>query len=246
MKITIQFLGAAQNVTGSCYLVEVLGRKILIDCGMYQEREYRDRNWLPFRFDPSSIYAVLLTHAHTDHCGLLPKLVKEGFSGPIFCTAATADIAEIVLLDSAHIQEEDAEYKRFRHKRDGRTPRHEIRPLYTSDDAEMVFPLFNSVTYGEEVDLAEGITCSFHDAGHILGSSMIRLSIEGKPPRTILFSGDIGRWDKPILEDPTLFESADYVLVESTYGTRVHEEKYDIETTLADVVNRTVEAGGTW
>ena len=142
MNTTIQFLGAAQNVTGSRYLLQTMGKNILIDCGIYQERKYRGRNWDPFPFPPSDIDSVLLTHAHLDHCGLIPKLVKEGFQGDIHCTSASAEIAKIVLLDSAHIQEEDAAFKRRRHEREKRRSKRVIVPLYTTEDAEDSLPLF--------------------------------------------------------------------------------------------------------
>ena len=216
----LRFLGAAQNVTGSCYLVEHEGRRVLVDCGLYQERNYRERNWAPFAARPESIDAVLLTHAHLDHCGLLPKLVREGFNGPIYCTPATGEITRIVLLDSARIQEEDAQSKRRRHER--------------------------KVGYGEPTTIGEGISASFHEAGHILGSAMIRLQVAGSTgeSRSIVFSGDIGQWDKPIIEDPTIFKDADYLVMESTYGDRSHEDPGEIDQLLADGVNETHQAGG--
>ena len=145
MSIKLKFLGAVQNVTGSRHLLEANGTKILVDCGLYQERQFRSRNWDPFTCPPESLDAVLLTHAHLDHCGLLPKLVKEGFKGRIYCTAATSEIAQIILLDSAHIQEEDAKYKLKRHKREGRKGPHPIEPLYTTAEAEACFPQFSTV-----------------------------------------------------------------------------------------------------
>ncbi|MBN1126334.1 MAG: MBL fold metallo-hydrolase [Sedimentisphaerales bacterium] len=245
MKIKISFLGAAKNVTGSRHLLEVDGTRILIDCGLYQERDLRDRNWEPFEVPPTSINAVLLTHAHLDHCGLLPKLAKEGFSGKVYCTDATAELAQIVLLDSAHIQEEDAAYKRKRHKREGRTPPHPVEPLYTQEDVQTCLPLFAPLNYKQPVMINDCIEVSFHDAGHILGSSIIKVKAAcNGETRTILFTGDIGRNDKPILRDPDVFTQADYVLVESTYGDRVHHSVDDIKDKLADVVNSTVEKGG--
>ncbi|MBN1351800.1 MBL fold metallo-hydrolase [candidate division KSB1 bacterium] len=241
----LAFLGAAQNVTGSKYLIEANGSRLLVDCGLYQEREYRNRNWEPFPVSPDSIDAVLLTHAHLDHCGYLPKLFHDGFKGEIYCTAATSEIAEIVLLDSAHIQEEDVEFKRNRHQREGRKGPHPLIPLYTQDDAKGCISLLTSVDYDKPVNVGKGIEASFHDAGHILGSSMIRLRVtQDGESRTILFSGDVGRWNKPILLDPTLFENADYVLVESTYGDRLHPDNEDISKLLADVINTTHRAGG--
>jgi len=245
MAIKVVFLGAAQNVTGSRFLVEADGARVLVECGLYQERDFRDRNWDPFPFPPSSIDAVLLTHAHLDHCGLLPKLVREGFGGKVFCTAATAQIAQIILLDSAHIQEEDAAYKKKRHRRAGHTPPRPVEPLYTTEDAVQVESHFAGVPYGRPTEVARGMVATFHDAGHVFGSSMITLTVDnGGRKRTILFSGDVGRKHQPILEDPTVFERADYVLVESTYGDRVHEPTENVADALADVVNMTREAGG--
>jgi metallo-beta-lactamase family protein len=193
MEMKIRFLGAAQNVTGSRTLLEVNGARILIDCGLYQERQFRDRNWEPFTVDPSTIDAVLLTHAHLDHCGLLPKLVREGFRGKIHCTTATAKISTIVLLDAAKIQVEDAEYKKKRHKREKRKGKYPEAPLYTIEDAEECLPLFAPVPYDEPVTVSKGVEVSFHDAGHILGASMIKLSVQnGGEKRLFLFSGDIG------------------------------------------------------
>jgi metallo-beta-lactamase family protein len=245
MQIKLTFLGAAQSVTGSCYLVEAGNVRFLVDCGLYQERELAERNWAPFPVSLGAIDAVLLTHAHLDHCGLLPKLVREGFRGPIYCTAATAEIAEIMLLDSANIQQEDAEFKRKRHQKARRKGPYAEVPLYTIDDAKASFPLFSPVEYGKAVSISEGIEATFYDAGHVLGSSMISVRIrQNGEGRTILFSGDIGRRGKPILRDPTLFEEADYVLVESTYGDRSLEPLEDAANKLADVINTTVKSGG--
>jgi len=245
MQTKLTFLGAAQNVTGSRYVVETNGLRLLVDCGLYQERELRARNWEPFATPPNTLDAVLLTHAHLDHCGLLPKLVREGFEGRVYCTAATSEIAQIVLLDAARIQEEDAEFKRRRHKREGRKGRYPEMPLYTEDDAKHCLPLFTTLSYQQPLEIADGIEVTYHDAGHILGSSMIRLKLNHNGnPRTIVFSGDVGRWGKPILRDPTLFEEADYVVVESTYGDRVHSDMGRIDDTLAEVVNTAEQAGG--
>jgi len=241
MHIKLNFLGATQNVTGSRYLVEANNLRFLVDCGFYQERDYRYRNWDPFHVPPDTLDAVLLTHAHLDHCGLLPKLVREGFHGRIFCTDATADIVKIMLMDSARIQEEDSAYKKKRHKRSRRKGSFPEVPLYTTDDAKACFPLLSPVRYGESVDIGNDISATFNDAGHVLGSSMILVRVnQNGETRSILFSGDVGRWNKPILRDPTLFEEADYVLVESTYGDRLHEDSETIENQLADAINSTV------
>src|SRR3990172_5630879 len=193
MPIKLTFLGAARNVTGSKYLLEANNVRLLVDCGLYQEREFLGRNWEPFPIPPSSLDAVLLTHAHLDHCGFIPKLVREGFRGRIYGTAAINEIARITLLDTARIQMEDAEFKRKRHEREGRkAPRTEI-PLYTTDDAEASFPYLSSVKYGETVRLGDGIEATFHDVGHVLGSAMIKLKVrQDNQERTIIFSGDIG------------------------------------------------------
>jgi metallo-beta-lactamase family protein len=242
---SLHFLGAARNVTGSCTLVEWEGRRLLVDCGLHQERDLRERDWKPFPVPPSSIDAVLLTHAHLDHCGLLPRLVRQGFRGPIHCTAATAEIARIVLTDSARIQEEDAEFKRRRHEEEGRSAKHGYQPLYTEADAETAAGRFAGIAFGQTLELGAGLTATFHQAGHILGSAMIRLEFSGDGrQRRVVFSGDIGRWDKPIIEDPSLFTAADAVVMESTYGDRLHEDPKRIDTLLADAVNSTRRAGG--
>ncbi len=244
-KTTLHFLGAARNVTGSRHMLEVDGTRVLVDCGLYQERQFRDRNWDPFPVPPSSINAVLLTHAHLDHCGFIPKLAKEGFHGKIFCTDATAEIAKIILLDSAHIQEEDAAYKAKRHKKEGRTGPFPEQPLYTIADVEACFPLFSTLRYKSCVSVADNIEACFFDAGHVLGSSIIKVTVsEDSQQRIILFTGDIGRPDRPIVQDPESFERADYVVVESTYGDRVHEPTEDIKDAIARAINATVEKGG--
>jgi metallo-beta-lactamase family protein len=245
LQIKLKFLGGTGNVTGSRHLLEANGKRILVDCGLYQERDLKSRNWEPFMVPPSSIDAVLLTHAHLDHCGLIPKFVREGFKGNIYATSATTDITKIILLDSAHIQEEDAAFKKRRHEKENRKGPYPEIPLYTQEDAEASFPLFSSVEYKEPVPLGEGITASFYDAGHVLGSSMIKINVRGEgESRTVLFSGDVGRWDKPILEDPSVFTEIDYVVTESTYGDRIHKESADINDSLAEVINWTWQAGG--
>ncbi len=245
MNIKLAFLGAARNVTGSRCRVEANDVRLLVDCGLYQERAFKSRNWDPFPVAPDTLDAVLLTHAHLDHSGLLPKLVREGFRGRIYCTDATAKIAQIALADSAKIQEEDAEFKRKRHEKEGRKGPYPEIPLYTTDDAKACLPLFSPVPYGKPAQIGDGIQATFHNAGHIFGSSMIKVEVkQNGQKRTLLFSGDVGRWDKPILQDPALFKEADYVLVESTYGNRVHDNSGAIGAQLADVINSTVEAGG--
>lgn len=245
MPIELTFLGAAQNVTGSQYLVKVNDLSFLVDCGLYQERELRGRNWGPFYVPPQTLDAVLLTHSHLDHCGLLPKLVREGFHRPIYCSAATAEIAEIILADSAHLQQEDADFKRRRHEREGRKGRYPEISLYTTDDAKACFRLFSSVGYEKTIEIGDGVEVTLYDAGHVLGSSMIKVGVrKNGNERTIIFSGDIGGWDKPILHNPSLFEEADYVLVESTYGDRLLESSEEAADELAEVINMTAKAGG--
>ncbi len=245
MNIKLSFLGATKNVTGSRYLLETNNTKVLIDCGLYQERDYRGRNWEPFPVDPSTINTVLLTHAHVDHCGFLPKLVYDGFSGDIFCTSATAEIAEIVLMDSAKIQFEDVKYKKKRHKRENRKGPYPHIPLYTIDDARETIKLLHKVKYHEKVEVANNIEATYYDAGHILGSAMIKIIVkDGDKKQSILFSGDIGRPDKVILHDPAVFEEADYVIMESTYGNRYHQDIRDIDDNLEEVINDTHQAGG--
>ncbi|MFC2052447.1 MBL fold metallo-hydrolase RNA specificity domain-containing protein [Chloroflexota bacterium] len=245
MQIKLSFLGGALNVTGSRYLLEVNNTRLLVDCGLYQERDLKYRNWEPFTIPPSSLDAVLLTHAHVDHCGLIPKLVRQGFQGRIYCTTATSEIAKIILLDSARLQEEDAEFKRKRHAREKRRGPFPEIPPYTTDDARASFPLFSPVSYEETVQLGDGVKVTFHDAGHVLGSSMIKITVSQQDEsRTLLFSGDVGRWDRPILRDPTVFSKVDYVVVESTYGDRIHQEPPDINDSLAEIVNSTWRAKG--
>lgn len=245
MQIKLGFYGAARNVTGSRHFVEANGVRFLVDCGLYQERFLKERNWEPFPIPPDTLDAVLLTHAHIDHCGLLPKLVREGFHGRIYCTDATADITKIMLVDSARLQEEDAQFKKKRHEKEGRQGAHPEVPLYTVKDAEACFPQFYPVPYGETLRLADGVEVVFHDAGHVLGSSMLMLNVtQNGESRNILFSGDVGRRNRPILKDPTLFDQADYVIVESTYGDRLHEDGDKIADELAEVINSTVAVGG--
>lgn len=245
MDIQIRFLGAAETVTGSRHLLEFNHSKVMVDCGLYQERDLQSRNWQDFGVEPADVNAILLTHAHLDHCGLLPKLVKEGFRGKVYCTAATAEIAQIVLADSGKIQEEDAQYKTKRHKKEGRPDAKPIEPLYTQEEAEACAPLFSPIPYRRMISIAEGIEAEFFEAGHIFGSSIIRLTVKTDgQKRTVLFTGDLGRIGKPMLKNPTVFEQADYIFVESTYGDRVHTSVEDTKKQLCEAVNNTFKAGG--
>ncbi len=242
---TLRFLGAVRQVTGSSCLLESDGARILVDCGIYQERPFLGRNWEAFPFEPGSIDAVLLTHAHMDHGGLLPKLVRDGFRGPILTTGATADLLSIMLLDSARLQEEDAAYKRKRHQREGRTAPHPEVALYTVEDATAMLPQVRPVAYDRPVEVAGGIAATFRDAGHILGSAMIEVAVPaGGAARTVVFSGDIGQWNKPLVRDPTLFARADAVVMESTYGDRAHRSPESAPEEMARIIRETAAAGG--
>jgi metallo-beta-lactamase family protein len=241
----LTFLGAAQNVTGSRHLLEVGGRRILVDCGLYQERDLLARNWDPFPVPPASIDTVLLTHAHVDHCGYLPRLVHDGFHGRIVSTPVTAEVAAIVLTDSAKLQIEDAGYKKKRHAREKRTGPHPVQPLYTLDDVAATLPLFDTVNYDTPIPIGDGITAEFRDAGHILGSASVLVAIgTGAARRTVLFSGDVGRWDKPLLNDPVAAVGADWIVMESTYGDRLHEPGSKVMERLAAVITETRRRGG--
>jgi metallo-beta-lactamase family protein len=241
----IRFLGAARQVTGSKYLLETDDRRLLVDCGLYQERPYLDRNWDRFPVPPEDIDAILLTHAHLDHCGYIPRLVADGFKGRILATAPTAELARIILLDSAHIQEEDAAFKKKRHAKEGRSGPHPEVPLYTIGDAEESLSLFEPVAYDKRIVVGRRTSVHFRDAGHILGSAMIELeSGEGAAIRRLLFSGDIGRWDNPLVRDPSTFAGADYIVMESTYGDRDHEDDAPVDELLARIIRETAGRGG--
>ncbi len=240
MKIT--FLGAARMVTGSCYLLEVNGKKILIDCGMYQgSKLIRRFNERDFAFNPRLIDAVVLTHAHIDHSGLLPKLVKQGFKGRIHCTGVTKELCEILLSDSAHIQASEAEFANRKGMRAGKP---EVLPLYTIDDAEIALKHFEPHDFNEKIELFKGLEVTFRIAGHILGSSFLEFHINenGKETR-IVFSGDVGQPGQPIIKDPSRVPMADFIITESTYGDRVHPV-YDREEELRKIVVEAVSRGG--
>jgi metallo-beta-lactamase family protein len=243
--LRIQFLGATRQVTGSCYHIEAAGVRLLVDCGLFQERAYLERNWLPFPVPPDSLDFVLLTHVHLDHSGLLPKLVREGFRGEILTTAASADLLPIVLLDSARVQEEDAAYKEKRHRKEGRRGRYPEIPLYTEAEAGRVSAHLKPAPYRRAMTLQSNFEVCFHEAGHILGSAMVELTVrENGKLTSILFSGDIGQRNKPLVRDPAIFEQADAVVMEATYGERNHQDPADVETLLTGIIKETVGAGG--
>lgn len=232
----LTFLGAAGTVTGSRFLVELDRRRVLVDAGLYQGlSDLRRRNWDPMPFPPATIEAAVLTHAHLDHCGYLPRLVKDGFTGPIVSTADTAALAEIVLRDSAHLQEEDARYA----NEAGWSKHHPALPLYDTGDVERTVQLFQPISFDEPTTLTEDVSVTLRAAGHILGSSVATLDAGD---RRVVFSGDLGRQAHPLLAPPKPPPSADAIVIESTYGDRVHPEPDpDI---LADAVRRTIGRGG--
>jgi len=235
-KAKLTFLGGAGTVTGSSYLLEVNGRKILVDCGLFQgSRKLKELNWSPLSFDPSRIDAVLLTHAHIDHVGLLPRLVRQGYAGPIFATEATCALLNLALPDSAHLQEQDALYA----KKKGYSRHKPPLPLYELSDAEATLKLLKPTKFGEPVWFPE-ITATWHPAGHILGSAIIQLEIE---KTRIVFSGDLGRFDNEIMKSPALLTQADVLLVESTYGNRIHSDG-SIEESLAIEIDYIVQSEG--
>ena len=241
----LHFLGANRQVTGSRYVLEACGRRVMIDCGLVQERQFVSRNWDAPPVDPKSIDWLVLTHAHLDHCGLTPRMVSQGFDGPIIGTEPTAELAEIIMLDSAHIHEEDAAYKKRRHEREGRTGPRPVVPLYTTADATAAVNLLEGARYNEPVKLCDQISVTFHDAGHILGSSIVELVVtEDGTTRRLIFSGDLGQWDKPLIRDPSLLDDADYIIIESTYGDRSHRDAGDVVDQLAAVINETAKRGG--
>ena len=242
MKIT--FLGATRTVTGSNYLVEAAGKKFLVDCGMWQGKaELEEENFQEFEFDPQEIDFMLLTHAHIDHSGRIPKLYNEGFRNKIYAHKATCDLCALMLPDSGHIQEMESEWKNRKRIRKGEKPRD---PLYTAEDAAKCLQIFEPVKYDEIIDITENIHARFNDAGHMLGSSIIELWVDedGKTTKTV-FTGDLGNNDIPLLSSPTMIEDADYLVMESTYGSRLHMRNDEKAEIFLDVVSETLDKEGT-
>ena len=243
----LQFIGATRTVTGSAHILHINGKTILLDCGLFQGRrsESIDRN-RTFAFDPSTIDAVILSHAHIDHAGNLPNLVKSGFSGPIFCTPATRDLCQIMLLDSAFIQERDCEFVNKRHRKQHLPP---AEPLYTVEDVPPALRLFSPVPYRTPFHVIDGVECQFFDAGHILGSASLALTLEeqkngSRTKKMLGFTGDLGRPNLPILRDPEFLGQVDALICETTYGGRYHSSVEQMPSQFAALVEKTVQRGG--
>jgi metallo-beta-lactamase family protein len=241
MDVSVQFLGGAGSVTGSRYLLHIGNFRVLLDCGLFQGlKQLRERNWHEFPVDPVTIDAVIISHAHIDHTGYLPKIVKEGFKGPIYCTEATADLMEILLLDSAHLQEEEAEYA----AKKGYSRHQKPEPLYNTEDAKAVFSLISTTPFGKRISIDSHVEVIFSDAGHLLGAAITELFIKGDTnEKKIVFSGDLGRSSDIMLNPPTPITEADVLFIESTYGNK-DNPAYDPASDLGRVVNETHAAGG--
>ncbi|MBQ8603393.1 MAG: MBL fold metallo-hydrolase [Oscillospiraceae bacterium] len=236
----LQFIGATHGVTGSAHLLTACGKKILIDYGMRQGREEHVTYDLPLPVN--ELDAVLVTHAHVDHTGYLPLLAKGGYTGKIYSTGATFDLCKIMLMDSAHIQEQEAEWESRKNKRSGKG---EVEPLYTQDDAQQTLRMFRTHEYLESFEIAEGVTATFYDVGHLLGSAAIEIKIDEKGvKKTVVFSGDVGNIDQPLIKDPQFIKYADYIVCESTYGDRLHDVVEDYRAELAQVIQETFDRGG--
>ena len=233
----LTFLGGAGTVTGSKFLVEIAGRRLLVDCGLFQGfKPLRLRNWAPFPVDPAGIDAVILTHAHLDHTGYLPLLARNGYRGPVWCTAPTADLCGLILPDSGYLQEKDADYA----NRHGFSKHHPALPLYTQDDAEHVLAQLRPLEAGRPHPIAPGLTLHLRLAGHILGAASVELEHQG---HRLVVSGDLGRYNSPTMPDPEPVPLADHLLLEGTYGNRRHDPASP-EDALADVITRTAARGG--
>lgn len=233
--------GAARIVTGSCHQISSGGKNIIIDCGMYQgSKDIVRLNYRDFGFDPADIDAVIITHGHIDHCGLLPKLVKNGFSGPVYASDATADLIPVMLADSAYIQERETEDENRRRMRKGQEPR---EALYTREDAEKVNPLIRPFSYEQPFTIEDEFECMLQDAGHVIGSSIVEIKTKSSGKK-LVFSGDLGQSNVPIIKDPTFIDHADYVFIESTYGDTVREKKIPRDDELFEHIKKTISSGG--
>lgn len=239
----IQFCGATTGVTGSCHLIKTENHNVLLDCGQFQGGKAQEAmNYDPFPFDPKAVESIVLSHAHIDHCGRIPLLVKRGFSGPIYCTSATADLLKVMLEDSAYIHERDAEWQTKKNIRAGHPV---VEPLYTLKDADRALSLVKPVEYDQLIQLNEDMRFVFNDAGHILGSAITEIWVkEGSKETKIVYSGDLGVMHRPILRDPTIIKKADCVIMESTYGDRVHPDNAMDVRRLIDIIVKTTERGG--
>ncbi len=239
----LEFFGAARTVTGSMHLLHVDGKRILLDCGFFQgHREEATQRNKTFPFDPASIDAVILSHAHIDHSGNLPGLVKQGFTGTIFSTNPTLDLCSIMLIDSAHIQEKDAEFVNKKHAKRRELP---VEPLYTPEDAAKAMEQFQGIPYNKQFDVLPDITATFSDAGHILGSASVRITMKnGGTKKTLGFTGDLGRWNMPIIRDPQFMGNVETLITESTYGGILHDAPDQMESQVESVLRRTFERGG--
>ena len=239
----LKFFGAAECVTGSCHMLKIGDKTILLDCGLYQGRDGDEGENNNFGFNPEDIDLLILSHAHIDHSGRIPLLYKNGFKGEILCTKATLELCQVMLPDSGHIQEMEVEWKNRKLKRKGLQP---IEALYSSKIAEECLKLFKSYPYNEEIKPFDGLTIVFKDAGHLLGSAIIELQVEEKngSPVKLVYSGDLGNINIPLINDPTFIESADYVIMETTYGDKVHNNFKDVLKQLANIVKETFDRGG--
>lgn len=239
----LRFLGAARSVTGSFFVIETGETRFAVDCGLFQgPRTLQERNYQDFTIDPKSIDFLIATHAHIDHIGLIPKLCKHGFEGPIYCSHATEELAEILLPDSGYIQESEVERKNRKLSRAGKPP---IEPIYTVDDAHKCLKHFRSINQDEIIEVAPSVQLRLRDAGHILGACIVELWVEEEGKRLkLVFSGDLGNIQQPIVKDPTTIESADYIIMESTYGSRYHPQLNSRSEALLEVINRTMSKGG--
>ncbi len=236
-EMQLKFLGATGTVTGSKYLLTYRNKSILIDCGLFQGlKQLRLKNWAPLPINPQNVDAVVLTHAHIDHSGYLPLFVKNGFNGKVYCSAATGDLCEVLLLDAAHLQEEEAKYA----NKGGFSKHSPALPLYTQEDAQHALTLLTTVDYGKTIDLGDGLSMQLSPSGHILGSVFVRIT---NGHTSVVFSGDIGRPDDLLMKPPSRIKQTDYLIMESTYGNRLHE-KSDPKIKLAEIINQTIKRKG--